>query len=288
MRDSRWFAVIVATGLVCSTVLTEGSQRTFVKIAGLQMSVTQDIKANERRILHGIQKAARNGADFLVTPEGSLSGYTPDFEREVLNVALDRVVAAARKAKVGLAIGTCFKEKRGQNEHCYNQIRFYAPEGQYLGSHSKILRCSPLDYPGTGEMNRYVEGRLRTFTWRGIRFGALICNDFWATPGFTTKPNPYLPWKLKQMGAQIIFHAINSGSNQQYRQFHESSVELWAKALKIPVIEVNAAAPEGKQVNATSGVVGPDGQRLLRTDDEGERFFVYKITLPLSDDRAGD
>lgn len=206
----------------------------------------------------------------------------------MLDEALDRVVAAARKGKVGLALGTCFKERQGQNEHCYNQIRFYSPEGEYLGAHSKILRCSPLDYPGTGEMNRYVEGRLRTFTWRGIRFGALICNDFWATPGFTTKANPYLPWKLKQMGAQVIFHAINSGSNQQYRQFHESSVELWAKALKISVIEVNAAAPEGKQVNATSGVVGPDGQRLVRADDEGERFFVYSITVSPSDGQAGD
>lgn len=74
MRESRWFAVIVATGLVCSVVWAEGSQRTFVKIAGLQMMVTRDIDANERRILEGIEKAAQSGADFLVTPEGSLSG----------------------------------------------------------------------------------------------------------------------------------------------------------------------------------------------------------------------
>jgi predicted amidohydrolase len=280
--------VTVATGLLCSAAWAEDSQRSFIKIAGLQMRVTRDIDANERRILDGIEKAAQNGADFLATPEGSLSGYRADFERVVLIEALERVVAAARKAKVGLALGTCFKEKQGTSERCYNQIRFYAPEGEYLGSHSKILRCSPLDYPGTGEMNHYVEGRLRTFTWRGIRFGALICNDFWATPGFTTKPNPYLPWKLRQMGAQVIFHAINSGSSQQYRQFHESSVELWAKALKIPVIEVNAAAPEGKQVNATSGVVGPDGQRVLRANDTGERFFVHKLALPGREPRAGD
>jgi len=62
----------------------------------------------------------------------------------------------------------------------------------------------------------------------------------------------------------------------------------WAKALQIPVIEVNAAAPDGKRVNASSGVVGPDGQRLLRANDDGERFFVHKLTLPHRDDRAGD
>jgi len=224
----------------------EDSKRHFIKVAGLQMRVTRDIRSNEQRILSGIERAAQQGADFLITPEGSLSGYRADFDREALNQALDRIVTAAHKAGVGLALGTCFKEKRGQKELCYNQIRLYSPNGEYLGSHAKILRCSPLDYPGTGEMNRYVEGQLRTFTWQGIRFGALICNDLWATPGFTTKPNPYLPWRLKQMGSQVIFHAINSGTDQQYRSFHESSVELWAKALQIPIVEVNAAPPEGK------------------------------------------
>jgi len=89
MRDSRWFAVIVGIMLVCSVAWAEDSQRTFVKIVGLQMRVTRDIEANERRILDGIEIAAQSGADFLVTPEGSLSEYTPDFEREELNEALD-------------------------------------------------------------------------------------------------------------------------------------------------------------------------------------------------------
>jgi predicted amidohydrolase len=45
--------------------------------------------------------------------------------------------------------------------------------------------------PGTGEMVEYGEGTLWTFDWNGYRFGILICNDLWATPGYTM-PNPYL------------------------------------------------------------------------------------------------
>ena len=74
----------------------------------------------------------------------------------------------------------------------------------------------------------YVEGELKTFEWNGKTFGILICNDLWATPGYTTMPNPYLPWKLKQMGAKFIVHCINSVSSQKYKSFHESSAELWA------------------------------------------------------------
>lgn len=280
-------------GIICVLVLAtaitmEQAQSAVIKITGMQMNVTHDIQANTKRILNGIEQAAREEADFLITPEGSLSGYHPDFEREELNSALNRVVAAARLKKIGLALGTCYKEMQGGQERCYNQVRVYTPEGQYLGSYSKILRCSRPDFPGTGEMTDYVEGRLRTFDWKGIRFGVLICNDFWATPGYTTMPNPYLPWKLKQMGAGVIFHVIHSGSHQQYRPFHESSVELWAKALRIPVVEVNAAVPDGKRVNATSGIVGPKGLRVLKVHDEGEQFFVHELIIPDPETLPGD
>ena len=184
-------------------------------ISGLQMPVTNDVARNEKRILEAIKKAAEAGADFLVTPEGSLSGYTPNFDRVQVAGAVERLAAAAKEHKVGLLLGTCFKELTDGNEQCYNQVRVYTPQGEYLGYHAKILRCSKLDSPGSGEMTDYAEGRLRTFEWNGISFGILICNDFWATPGYTTIPNPYLPWQLKQMGAQLIFHHINSGTRPE-------------------------------------------------------------------------
>ena len=201
-------------------------------ISGLQMNVSNDIDLNQKQIVEGIKKAASEGADFLVTPEGSLSGYTSNFDQEKLAVALKAVTAEASRMKVGLMLGTCYKEDDKGKEFCYNQVRVYAPDGEFLGEYSKILRCSILDMPGTGEMVDYVEGELRTFDWKGTRFGILICNDLWATPGYTTMPNPYLVWKLKQMGAQFIVHCINSGTAQKYRPFHESSAELWALSVK--------------------------------------------------------
>jgi predicted amidohydrolase len=247
-------------------------------ISGLQMPVTNDVARNEKRILGAIKKAAQAGADFLVTPEGSVSGYTPNFDRVQVAGAVERLAAAAKEHKVGLLLGTCFKELTDGKVQCYNQVRVYTPQGEYLGSHSKILLCSKLDSPGSGEMTDYAPGRLRTFQWNGIRFGVLICNDFWATPGYTTIPNPYLPWQLKQMGAQVIFHPINSGFDQKYRDFQESSVNLWAKSLGIYVVEVNAAG-EKEKTNASSGLVGPNGDRETIVPDVGEQFFTCKIRL---------
>jgi len=125
-------------------------------------------------------------------------------------------------------------------------------------------------------MVEYVEGELKTFDWYGVRFGILVCNDLWATPGYTTMPNPYLVWKLKQMGAQFIVHCINSGTAQKYRSFHESSAELWALSVKLPILEVNAAQGDDK-INAQSGLIDANGERIIRVADSGVQFFTATI-----------
>lgn len=247
------------------------------------MNVTSDIKSNLDQILTGIRKAAAEGTSFLVTPEGSLSGYNSTFNQDELNIALEEVKAAAASVKVGLMLGTCYKELRNGKEFCYNQVRVYTPEGNFSGAYSKILRCSNLDLPGTGEMVDYVEGELRTFDWNGFRFGILICNDLWATPGYTTLPNPYLAWKLKQMGAQFIIHCVNSGTTQKYRSFHESSVELWALSINTPIMEVNAAQGSS-EINAQSGLIEANGERSLRVQDSGIQFFTARINVTAGSD----
>ena len=248
-----------------------------INISGLQMLVTHDVAQNEGRILGAIELAANDGSDFLLTPEGSLSGYHADFDRIEVADSVERVVAAARNARVGLALGTCYKEIEDGDEYCYNQVRLYSPEGTYLGFHAKILRCSSLGHPGTGEMTDYVEGTLRIFDWRGCRFGALICNDMWATPGCTVMPNPYLAWRLKQMGAQVILHAIHSGHDQHFRPYHEANVALWASTLAVHIVEVNAINETDQPTNAAGGVVGPDGNRIVAAPDIGEQYFACAI-----------
>jgi len=275
-----FYLAVIVLSLMCISV--SGQAKTghmIIVLAGLQMSVKDDIKANQERILEAITKAAKDSADFLITPEGSLSGYTSNFKQEELAPALEKVTAYARKMQVGLILGTCYKQVTGGKEYCYNQVRVYSAEGSFVGAYSKILRCSNLNLPGTGEMNDYVEGELKTFNLKGIRVGTLICNDLWATPGYTTMPNPYLPWKLRQMGAQLIVHCINSGTPQKYRPFHESSAELWASALNMPIVEVNAA--QGNEtINARSGLIAADGSRTISVKDSGEQYFTIKINLP--------
>ncbi len=252
-----------------------------IRVAGAQIAVTRDVARNVEAIRRAIAYAASEGADVLLTPEGSLSGYTPAFDRQSVAEALGLVTRWAREAGVGLALGTCYVEADGA---CYNQIRFYLPDGTYLGFHSKTLTCGTWDQPPQGEINDYAVAPLRTFDYGGICVGGLICNDLWANPGCTPVPDPHLSQQLARMGARVVFHAVNGGRDggpwsRVAWQYHEANLRMRARAGRVWVVTVDSCYPEEMPCSAPSGVVGPDGEWACRTEPQGERFFTYTIEL---------
>jgi len=256
-----------------------------LRVAGYQMSVGRDVKDNARRIRAAIDVAADESAEILLTPEGSLSGYTHQFDVAAVQEALDSVTGHARHLGVGLALGTCFVEPDGK---CHNQIRFYRPDGEYLGFHSKTLRCGSVDGQARGELNHYAASPLRVFAWRdGIRIGGLICNDMWANPGCTPMPDTHLSQQLAAMGADLILHAVNGGRDgsslsELAWQYHESNLRLRARAGNVWVATVDNACPEDLPCSAPSGIIDPSGDFVCRTKPMGEQHFVQ--TIALSDD----
>jgi predicted amidohydrolase len=252
-----------------------------LRVAGAQIPVTRDVSANLWAIERGIEFAAARGADILLTPEGSLSGYTHLFDRVAVSEALTRVVAWAREAGIGLALGTCYVEP--SEDRCYNQIRFYAPDGTYLGFHGKTLLCGSLASPPQGEINHYAATDLRTFSLAGVTVGGLICNDLWANPGCTPMPDPHLLRQLSAMGARVVFHAVNGGrdgsawSKQVVWAYHSTNLRMRAQAAGVWVVTVDSCSPLHLPCSAPSGVVSPSGDWVCRTAPQGEQFFVYTI-----------
>jgi predicted amidohydrolase len=253
-----------------------------MRIAGYQMAVGRGVDANAKKICAAVDRAAEHSAEILLTPEGSLSGYTHEFDVPATIEALGRVTAHARERSVGLALGTCFVEDDGRR---YNELRFYRPDGEYLGFHSKILRCGSVDGRSAGEINDYAAGDLGVFPWRdGFDIGGLICNDMWANPACTPMPDPHLSQQLSAMGARIIFHAVNGGRkgddwSRRVWQYHESNLRIRARAGKVWIVTADSATPENLPCSAPSGVIDPSGEFVCRTEMKGEQFFVQTLTL---------
>jgi predicted amidohydrolase len=252
-----------------------------IRVSGVQMLVSVNVGQNLKNIRSALLQASQVGADILLTPEGALSGYTPDFNHAELKDALKDVTAYARHLKIGLALGTCFCESDGQ---IYNELRFYTPEGEYLGFHSKILRCGNLTDSSEGEINHYVTMPLQVFTFRGIQVGGLICNDMWANPGCTPMPDPHLSQQLAGMGARIIFHAVNGGrdgstwSREVTFHYHETNLRMRARAGGVWIVTVDNCFPLEYPCSAPGGVIDPGGNWVCRTEMLGEQFFTFYIS----------
>jgi predicted amidohydrolase len=258
-----------------------GGGRVKIRVCGAQIPVTPDIDSNVKAIERAMDRAVAEGADILLTPEGSLSGYTHTFDAAAARTALEYVTGKAQAARLGLALGTCFVEPDRQ---CYNQIRFYAPDGEYLGFHSKTLRCGSMTEPPEGEISHYAVQPLRTYDFNGIRVGGLICNDLWANPACTPLPDSHLTQQLSQAGARIIFHAVNGGrSGDEWSEvawrYHESNLRLRANAGKLWIVTVDSCHPMNIRCSAPSGVVDPRGNWACIAPSQGEHFFSYTIEV---------
>jgi predicted amidohydrolase len=253
-----------------------------IRVAGAQIAVTNDIDRNVATIARAIEFAAAEKADALLTPEGSLSGYTPRFDREKVESALHEVTALARAAGIGLALGTCFVEP--DDGKCYNEIRFYRANGDYLGFHTKTLTCGSMSDPPQGEINDYAIRPLRTFDFGTVTVGGLICNDLWANPECTPVPDPHLTHELRKMGARIVFHAVNGGrSASEWSQvawrYHEANLRMRARASRLWIVTVDNCHPTDLPCSAPSGVLKPSGEWAVQTEPRGEQFFAYTLDL---------
>ncbi len=238
-----------------------------VRVTGVQMLVSAKLEENLPRILTHILSS---DADFVLFPEMSLTGYHGQFSDKAVRAAWRQIAAACRQAYVTALIGTGCRDEGVT----YIQTRIFSDEGKVLGTHEKII-------PTSGDREFCSPGsELRVFSHRGIRFGCLICNDLWVTPGCGPYPDPRLTYQLGKKGAQVIFHSVNSGSSAIHTPFHESNLVLRALESKIYICTANAVASDGP-VNCPTGVVSPEGKWLVQCPRLGEQTYTYDLEIDL-------
>jgi len=245
-----------AAGIALAPMMGRGSAfaaENVQRITLAQVPVTEDVAKNLDYARETIAQAERDGANWVFLPEMFLSGYYGGFRQEEVARAFEETCTLCRKARIGGLISTGWKEQ-GKT---FDQIRIVNPQGECVAVYAKRLLCYGESYLAPGETPM-------VHTLGGLKFGTLICNDLWVTPGFSDGPNPHLSLQIARAGAQVIFQAVNSGTNQRYRSYHESNQFLRAAEAKCPIVAVNAFEPP--EINDTSGVVGTD--------------FAHLVTLP--------
>src|SRR5690606_9912585 len=120
-------------------------------------------------------------------PEYALTSSRAIYTNRQIRERLDRIRQRCHDARVTAIVGTTMKEEE-QGKHRLNMVKIFSDRGDILGEYRKIVLTT------RDQVEKlFISGdRLPVFTHHGLRFGVLICNDLWVTPGCGPAPDPRL------------------------------------------------------------------------------------------------
>lgn len=266
-----------------------------VRFAGAQIPCTDNLETNINHIKAAISWAGQNKVDYLLTPEGSLSGYFPDWDtrdgRTINDIyaAERQVVNYAVENNVGLCLGTMWGETdpaflpEGYRKE--NQIRFYTNTGELAGTSSKMYILPKYDqcFPAQ-EVNKIdLPNPIQNFYATG-----LICNDFWGGPLTNNISLPLYAHEI--LRTHVVFHATNGFRGML--PVYDEVMEAWHNAnlqvlswtcIGTPIITVdnsinmNGTAHHGK-TSSQSGIL-LNGEWKVKAERIGTQYFYYDFDV---------
>jgi NAD+ synthase (glutamine-hydrolysing) len=155
-----------------------GDHRGRLRVALAQVEpALGDVRRNMTRHLRAAEQAARRGADLVVFPELSLTGYLlQDLVSDVAirlddRAALRPLLLASRR--IAMVLGLVEETER----HRYHNSALYLEDGRIVHVHRKVY----LPTYGMFDEGRYFAAgdRLQAFPTALGRMGMLVCEDLW-------------------------------------------------------------------------------------------------------------
>lgn len=181
-----------------------------MKVALAQINPTVgDLAGNEAKILTAYKRGAEAGAEMVLCPELSVTGYPPRdllLKRSFITRNLEVVERlAAATGKVGLLVGYVGKSEFKPGREVTNSVALLQ-NGKIVTTRIKTL----LPTYDVFDEDRYFEpaGENLPADFDGGKVGLTICEDIWNDEDFWTERryhhNP--PVELAEAGANILFN----------------------------------------------------------------------------------
>ncbi len=236
-----------------------------------------DVPANLEKHLALAEEARRSGADLLVFPELSLTGYV--LQDLVSTVAMRpgpddpifrRLLEASQE--IDLVVGFVDEDLRSR----FYIAAAYLSRGEVVYVHHKLY----LPTYGLFDEGRFFAwgDNIRAFDTRFGRFGILICEDFWhASP-------PYLLWLD---GADLLLFAsaspgrgLRNEPQLESARWVEHLNRAYASLFTIFVAHANRVGYEdGLNFWGGATVFDPNGELLVKGPYHEESLTLVEIDL---------
>jgi len=275
-----------------------------VRFGGAQIAVTHDVDTNIETIKRAIDWAEENKVEYLVTPEGALSGYydtvlTDDENWLKIEQGEIEVVAYAAEKNVGLCLGTFWREKERAGTLNRNQTRFYDWNGEFKGAYNKI-RCIEGDpvVPGADNAQNGGDHQIIMLSVKAnpvatFAVGVLICNDFYGEDptGTTLARRALYSLKNQNPPVELVLHPtfglrgkevsdeLDEEIMQVYDTWHESHVKQLSYSAMINVLTVDSITDftgevPPHQTSSPGGVIAM-GKTIKKVPRTGEQYFYW-------------
>jgi NAD+ synthase (glutamine-hydrolysing) len=236
-----------------------------------------NVDANLQKHLEWVEKASSAGAELLVFPELSLTGYVlQDLTSTVSHhpTGDDPVFGPLLEASHKLDMVVGFVDEDARNRFYISSA--YLSQGKVLHVHHKVY----LPTYGLFDEGRFFAwgNGVQAFDTRFGRVGMLICEDFWhASP-------PYLLWL--DGADMLIFHSASPGRGLGAGPLLESSLwvdrvnQAYAALFTSFVVHTNRVGYEdGLHFAGGSAVYDPWGEVAGHAPYDDENLTLVEIDL---------
>ncbi|MCB0474518.1 MAG: hypothetical protein KDC69_02525, partial [Flavobacteriaceae bacterium] len=200
-----------------------------IKIAIAQINTTVgDFNGNYNKILDSIDQVKKEGADLVVFPELTITGYPPrdllikkSFVKKNKEI-LDRIVQNTS----GIAIILGYVDAAESN--LYNAAAFFE-NGKMIGNYHKMHLPN---YDVFDEKRYFTPGdETDVYDFRGVRIGITVCEDIWIDNGPVSL--------LKKKGAELIINISASPYHAEKEAIRRGVIAKQAKDNAVPVVYCN-------------------------------------------------
>lgn len=211
-----------------------------VKVAIAQINSTVgDIAGNRARIAEFVRRAAAQGADIVLTPELSLTGYPPE----------DLLLRQSFYAKTEEQMRALADELSGLRDvhvvvghpELHDGKRFNAASVLHNGRVLGTYRKHDLPNDTVFDEKRYFSSADEAFVFevKGLRFGINICEDTWSA---------HAPQRAKEAGAQVLLVPNGSPFHMNKQHVRYDAMRTNVSSLGLPLVYANLVGGQDELV----------------------------------------
>lgn len=247
------------------------TKSTRLRVAAVQMKFRNSIRKNVEFIVDSLSLAARDGADAVLFPECSVTGYRCEFDRldpRDIDAALANISEAGRRVNCNVLVGSPVFRKRkwlnallvfdrtGRERFCYSKIHLTEHDTRFFA-------------PGNS---------LAYFHLDGIPCTAIICHE---------RRYPELVRIPVMMGAQIVFHpnaGLDRWSVTRAKRGGRDGISVRAFENQVFYVFANSVGPQGPGLWSAgdSKIIAPDSSVLALANNRDETIVQATLDLRLA------